>query len=208
MSRPAWFPDWSGRTAVVLASGPSARDAPIELAQGRAAVIATNESWRLAPWADALYACDGEWWATGAGDGFRGLKVSRSEWPGVKKISLIGSEGSWSNAVEFDRLGYIGAGAGSGFQAMNLAIQFGARRIALVGFDARVDLGVHWHGCHGNGLKNPFSHTAALWVRFMDEAAPDIARRRIEVVNCSPVSAISAFPFVDLADALEIADAA
>lgn len=204
MTRPAWFPDWSGERAVIIASGPSAKDAPLWLTKGRVRVIAINNSWRLAPWADALYACDREWWETGAGDGFKGLKISPAEWPGVHRVGLAGYEGAWSNDMQFDEPGVIGAGAGSGFQALNLAVQFGCRRIALVGFDARVDRGLHWHGAHEGGLKNPMLCTAALWARYLDAAAPALKARGVDVVNCSPVSAVTAYRKASLSDAMAL----
>ncbi len=202
MTRPSWFPDWTGERAVIVASGPSAMDAPLSALKGKARVIATNDSWRLVPWADVLYASDAEWWATGAGDEFAGLKVSRSPWFGVRKVDLAGREGAWSNDLELDQLGVIGAGAGSGFQALNLAAQFGAKRIALVGFDARIDRGLHWHGAHGGGLKNPHEGTARLWADFLDMAAPVLAELGVAVVNCSLVSALSAYPVCALEDFL------
>jgi hypothetical protein len=60
--RPDWFPDWHGETAVIVASGPSAAGVNLECAKGKAKFIAINDSWRLVPWADALYAHDHAWW--------------------------------------------------------------------------------------------------------------------------------------------------
>lgn len=201
--KPSWFPDWSGEQVVIIGSGPSAQEQPIHLIKGRARVIAINNSWRLAPWADALYACDQAWWQTGAGDEFDGLKISRSEHPGVQKVELARDDsGAWLNEMVFHRPGIIGAGAGSGFQALNLAVQFGARRIALVGLDCRVDQGLHWHGAHGGQLSNPTCVTAALWTKYLDDAAPALEARGVEVVNCSPVSALTAYRHAELADVL------
>ena len=40
----------------------------------------------------------------------------------------------------------IGGGGNSGFQALNLALQWGARKIILVGFDLTDENGLHWYG--------------------------------------------------------------
>lgn len=97
----------------------------------------------------------------------------------------------------------IGWGGNSGFQAVNLAAHFGTKRIILVGFDMRVDLGVHWHGDHRAGLNNPTPSSVERWRWILDRAAPDLAERGIEVVNASPVSALTAYPKIDLRQALE-----
>jgi hypothetical protein len=62
----------------------------------------------------------------------------------------------------------------------------------LVGFDARVDNGVHWHGKHKR-TGNPTRWTAAAWVANLDAAASALSARGIRVVNCSPVSALTAY---------------
>lgn len=104
--------------------------------------------------------------------------------------------------VLLDRPGHIGDGGNSGFQAINLAAQFGARRIVLVGFDMRLDQGVHWHGRHPPGLNNPRLTHLPDWRVRIDRAAHVLAARGIEAVNASPVSALTAFPFVPLEQAL------
>lgn len=93
-------------------------------------------------------------------------------------------------------------GGNSGFQALNLGVQFGARRIVLVGFDMRLDRGTHWHGKHPVGLGNPTEYMMPNWRKAMDRSAPRLAQLGIKVVNASPVSLLSAFEFVDFRDAL------
>lgn len=198
MSRPDWFPDWSGQDCVIVASGPSALAQPIFLARGRCRAISVNHSWRLAPWADVLYASDEAWWEAGFGAAFVGLKVSRSEVAGVNKVGLAATHDGWENRMILDRPGTIGAGGSSGFQALNLAVQFGARRIALVGFDARVDNGTHWHGDHSAGLTNPGAGTAAMWVAHLDRVAATLRAAGVEVTNCSPDSALEGYRKVGL----------
>lgn len=196
---PEWFPDWTGRPCIIIASGPSAVLEPIP--QG-VRTIAVNNSWQLAPWADVLYASDAEWWQNGSWEEFGGLKVSRSGYPGVRKVSLRKAGHGWCNDLIMEP-GVIGAGGSSAFQALNLALQFGSRKLAMVGCDCRLDLGVHWHGSHVNGLKDPYPSTAAIWRRLFDAAAPQFAALGAEVVNCSPVSALTAYPKTGLAETLE-----
>lgn len=98
--------------------------------------------------------------------------------------------------------GVIGWGGNGGFQAINLAVQFGVRKIILVGFDMRVDKGVHWHGKHGYGMNNPTTGNVARWRVVADKAAPALAALGVEVVNVSPVSALTAYPKMTLEEAL------
>lgn len=102
-----------------------------------------------------------------------------------------------------EQLGVVGDGGNSGFQAINLAAQFGAARIVLVGFDMRLDRGVHWHGKHPPGLNNPHDIHLTRWRRAIDGAAPNLAALGIQVWNASPVSALTAFPIVSIEDALQ-----
>ncbi|MEI9964383.1 MAG: hypothetical protein WDM92_06425 [Caulobacteraceae bacterium] len=130
--------------------------------------------------------------------------MSRSAHSGVRQVSLRKDGAGWCDRILHDEPGVIGAGGCSGFQALNLAVQFGARRIALVGFDARVDRGSHWHGDHGGGLHNPSEATAASWRRHLDAAAPALAALGVAVINASPLSLLQAFPRAPLEDALNM----
>lgn len=99
--------------------------------------------------------------------------------------------------------GAIGAGGNSGFQALNLAVQFGAMRILLVGFDMHMAAGVHWHGDHGKGLNNPRDHNFMKWRRTFDKAARTIRDIGVDVVNASLDSALTAFPKMTVEQAME-----
>lgn len=203
--KPAWFPNWAGETCVIVASGPSAATVPLEAAKGKARFFAINTSWRLCPWADVLYACDFAWWDHAEGcPQFRGLKLTASpraaeKYPDVRLVNTRKSD---------DRLfltprGTIGWGSNSGFQGFNCVVQFGCRTIILVGFDMTVDGGLHWHGPHPAGLKNPNGRNIHRWRRAMDNAAPVVRLLGIKVINCSPVSKLTAYPKMTLEQALE-----
>jgi hypothetical protein len=104
--------------------------------------------------------------------------------------------------METDRAGFVGYGGNSGFHAVNLALQFGAARIVLVGFDYRVDRGVHWHGRHGGRLNNPTELITRRWRARLDATAPTFTRLGIEVINASEHSTLTAFPKRPLLEAI------
>lgn len=189
-------PDWSGQTAVIVASGPSAKDAPLRRLRDTARFIAVNESWRLCPWADALYACDGAWWRRNDGvPEFAGLKLTY-EIAAARQFSLMRVAIDRANHAILTGGDVVGDGGNSGFQALNLAINWGAKRVLIVGFDMSLTNGEHWHGRHGQGLNNPRDATVRKWLS-ADWTAP----ADVEVVNCNPRSALTAYPKMSFEDA-------
>jgi hypothetical protein len=164
----------------------------------RTRFIAINESWRLCPWADVLYACDGAWWraARGAPE-FSGLKITdearAAEEFGLAKIKVCRG----CDVILTGRMGLLGDAGNSGFQALNLAVQWGACRILLVGFDMSLERGEHWHGRHGGSLNNPRQNNIQRWLSAR-WAVPD----GVEVINCNPSSALEAFPRMNFEQAI------
>lgn len=204
--RPKWFPDWSHRIAIVVASGPSASGVPLEAGRGRAKFIAVNDSWKICPWADILYAGDYKWWEMNEGcPEFRNIKVSidrraceTQEW-GITRLRGYRAD----NRISFD-LGIVG-GSNSGLNALNLAAQLSPARILMVGFDMTIQAGVHWHGPHSDELKNPTEGLTEKWRRAVDGAAEPLAKRGIEVINCSPISTLRRYRKMNFIEALCLA---
>ena len=104
--------------------------------------------------------------------------------------------------LELEPPGTVGWGGNSGFHALNLAVQLGAAKIILVGYDMRLDHGVHWHGPH-KGLNNPHPTNVERWRRVVDAAAEVIAALGIKAINASPISALENYPKMTLEAALE-----
>jgi hypothetical protein len=208
--------EWLGADVVIMASGPSITAAQCEQVMhwretafrdyqpGAAGplrrTIVVNTTFRLAPWADVLYACDAPWWRIYHAEVlevFKGELWTQDE-RATKELGI--------NRIESRNLpgigkhgGVIHQGGNGGHQAINLAFQAGARRIILLGFDFQ---GTHWHGKHPAGLPNPPDHIFKHWLASMDETAHDLRAAGIEVLNCSPSTAIQCFKRANLGDAL------
>jgi len=203
--RPKWFPDWAGQTVVVVASGPSAGTVNLELGRGRARFIAVNDSWKLCPWADILFAGDYKWWERNEGcPEFEGLRVSidrraceLTDWD-ICRLRGFRSD----QRISFDA-GVVG-GSNSGLNALNLAVQLEPARILLVGFDMRLDAGIHWHGLHPVEMKNPTENLVGKWRKAMDSAVALIAAKGIQVFNCSEISNLKRYPKMEFPEALEV----
>src|SRR5262245_50094745 len=157
--RPTWFPNWSGECCAIIAAGPSVKKEHVSILENRIHAIAINESHKLAPWADMLYGCDDKWWDVRLGvKEFKGIKVAfKANFADVQKITIRkNGKKDYVNEILMDHMGEVGSGGNSGFQAVNLAAQFGATAIALIGFDYCVNgRDHHWHGPHPPPLFNP-----------------------------------------------------
>lgn len=188
--------DWSGQTAYVVASGQSAADIVPHIPPA-APIIAVNRSFELVPHARALYAADvGFWQFYPAARDFAGTKICPSG--AVKRVcpsvKVVRIHRDTNGSMVREPPGVIGSGGNSAFQAINLAVQWGATRICLVGVDY---CGNHWHPDHPAGLRNPNASQFRMWAKVLDAQAPLLASWGIEVLNLSPVSALKAYPYAD-----------
>jgi hypothetical protein len=200
----AW-PDWSGETAVIVATGPSAK-LDLTIAQDKARVFVIKSAWKLAPWADALYGLDTGWWIANLGaPQFKGLKFSPSPTVcrafGLRQIKLKSRAEILIRETGTVGCGLKTGGGHSGFQAINLAVQFGATRILLVGFDMTLANGPHWSSDYA-GVAKPDEARVRSWREAMDACAPQFEELGVEVINCSPLSALTAYRKMLLHEAL------
>lgn len=195
---------WSGR-CIVAASGPSLTEDVAALCRGER-VIAVNDAYRLLPFAQVTYACDKAWWSIHRLNVLAGEKwTSHGLSPKNDKRDVADQWGLRVIAGE-DRPGFsrdptrIHYGSNSGFQAVNLAILFGADPIVLVGFDMRrVDGKAHFFGEH----KAPLSGSAQFgpWCAKFGKAA-EMLGAAPRIVNCTPGSALTCFPMMPVAEVL------
>lgn len=192
--REAERPDWSGRTVVCLASGPSLT--PEDVATVRATgwpVVVTNTTFRLAPWADALFAFDASWWRQHDQEvarAFRGRKFTASQ-----NARHFGAE-SLYGSTWFQHAGNSGA------SAIALAVAARAARVILLGFDCCPGPAgeKHWHGDHPQGMSNCSS--MSKWPGQFDLIAKRARKARVPVLNCSRRTALRCFDLMTLEDAL------
>jgi len=188
-----------------LGGGPSLTQADVDRLRGRVRVIAINDAWRLAPWADVLYGCDWRWWVKHGGvPGFAGIKVSLSnsrghldEYPEIRLLENTGVD-----RLE-PRPNGLRTGHNGGFQAINLAVHFGARRILLLGYDMKAGDGgrTHWFGDHADWPTRPTIYATAMLPHFAGLAAA-LRDAGVEAINCTPDSALTVFPIQDVETAL------
>jgi len=168
-------------------------------------VLAVQDTYRAMPWADVMYGCDVKWWRqhTPCPD-FKGEKWSSHD---------NGSNDKRQHAEEFGFQcirGMAGStfstdpevicyGDCSGFQAINLAILFGATYIVLVGYDMTYRGKGHFFGDHPDGLFQNRNYENFL--HNFDKAAKKLPEG-VTIINATPRSALTAFPVKPLEDAI------
>ena len=196
MSNP--LPDWTGQTAVVIASGPSLTAQDVAYASDRARCVCVNDNWIKVRQPEVVYASDLEWWRYYA-DAMRHL---RQLWPDVALVT-----GCPTATSEFDLTlirGHQGAGIdsrpghlkwnnNSGMAAINVAYHCGARRILLLGLDC--ELGPqgqkHWFGDHPGRLNK--NSPLKGFAKQAHQIQKDADKLGVEIINCSRRTAITAF---------------
>lgn len=189
-------------TVVCIASGPSLTAADVERvrcwrAEAEAgpsterAVIVTNTTFRIAPWADVLYGFDIAWWKHHVEEVdrvFSGERCSQAKLPSRYRVTHL------------DKVPHFG---NSGSAAMYLAAHRGAKRIVMLGYDCQHTGGkAHWHGNHPGKLGN--AGTVKSWPAKFAMLADALEKRGVEVVNASRVTALECFQRADLETALGV----
>lgn len=197
-------PLWSGPTAL-LGGGPSLTQAQVDACRGRARVIAINNAYLLAPWADLLYACDARWWGWHKDrpelDAFAGLKVGLHDpdKPAPPGVLVLRRGPNLGLAEQRDTLAL---GANGGHQALNLAVHLGGDPIILLGFDMRAVAGrTNWHTDHPE--KTPPRRYDQQMIPAMASLVEPLTRRGVRVINATEGSALRCFPMMSLERTLD-----
>lgn len=150
----------------------------------------------IVPDADLVYHTDHRWWSHHKGlPGFSGVRVG---YEGPGPAGIIWVQGAGTTGYDH-RLGWVCHGMSSGYVAVHLAAQLGARRIVLIGFDMRPVGGKeHYFGEHPREIRKtmPFDR----WVPNFGQLERILTAMDVQVLNATPDSALTCFPFVALDD--------
>lgn len=193
---------------VVLGGGSSLTPAQVEACRGRAKVVAVKETVRLAPWADWMYFCDDYWFRENRDDvmNFKGQVATlateanerqRGEFPaGIRLFRHDGLTGL-CEAPDGLRVGH-----NSGYQAINLAFHLGAKFILLLGLDMKNSAGGAQHWFKRKRPAPDIRQYQEIMLPLFETLVEPLARHGVEVVNCSPDSAITCFRRLPIEEAL------
>lgn len=204
--REFWSPTpiWRGETVFILGGGPSLTQDAIDSVRGRGRAIAVNSSASKARWADMLLFTDNSW--------FEPRQAFVASWSGMAvtlsrhaKVALPDKLLRLREMVRRDfppdGADHIRHGRSSGQRALSLAVSLRAALVVLLGFDMRVGPGgrEHHHDEYAGETRDlgiyesQFRPAFAGWHRTALMAGT-------RVVNASAGSALTEFPFIDLAD--------
>jgi hypothetical protein len=156
----------------------------------------------LAPWADILFAADAKWWRCyhKRALAFEGRKVTVKPtlpWPEIYCLKQ-----SIDHATFDPRPTHLVSGGNSGYMAIHLAVHLGVTRILLLGFDMKEGRNQrrHWFGNHPAKLNSRGNFRG--WLRALEKFAKVLNHMHVEVLNCTPDSAVKCFRSVPLEVAL------
>jgi len=194
---------WAGKPCFILACGPGLniiRDLPSLTSFGR--VIAINDAYRLCPTADALYFHDDTWWES------NGWHVEQ-QFLGRYIITcndvteyVYRLRNSGATGLETDP-GALRHGSNSGYQAINLAVLFGAKKIVLIGYDLQTREGrVHWRSrSRDNASVSDRTMKGVMLPKFKTLKTP-LEKAGVEVINATPESALAVWRYQSLPELL------
>lgn len=200
-----WWPDWRGECTAIVASGPSIKNTDLSALRDRIHVIAIKVAIDLCPWADVCYGCDAPWWIDRKGlPKYSGIKIhhgqAASQFQNMHRCEIDIS----SDHILVEQPMKIGNGGNSGFQALNLAVQFGATDIILIGMDCHERGGTHWYGRNKwPNANNPMGTNYARWIKGFETAKRDLSTLGIDVINASVESELRCFPKMPLPEILQ-----
>lgn len=162
---------WEGKTVVCIASGPSLTPNDCNLVkQSGLPTIAVNTSIKMADFAEVLYAGDLSWWDNNLwAEQLTVQKWTCSERAARKyNINYHEAHGPYN----------------SGLRAVQFAIDNGAYRVIMLGFDCSIKNGSHWHGDHESG-KNPTNSSTRQWARQFFRVTGQAKLAGTILINCS-----------------------
>lgn len=207
---------WHNETVFLLGGGPSLLAEDLTLIHDRR-VLACNDAFKLGCWVDAVIFGDGRWYRRFKDEvnQFEGLKIAmhgdalgEQGWHVVRRIG----SGIWTVP------GTCGWNLNIGLGAVNLAINLGAARIVLLGYDMKFkkteptgkgfDESLRWevHGKTSNWHHNPWKQRNGrhkVYIKQFDKMKGQIDKTGVEVINATPDSALRTFPYRPLRECLD-----
>jgi hypothetical protein len=201
------LPDLSDSTVFLLGGGPSLLDSLPELEKHlehkeirKWKIFSINESIYVAPYSDLLFFRDTSW--------YLGNKSVVDAWTGVvvtstaskfydPKVNVVKMKHCDNFLIGGDTIKY---GRSAGHIALSLAIDLGAKKCMLLGYDCRIVNGrTHFHDKPSNAIAITYKeYFLPSWIGWGDAALA----AGVEVVNCTPDSAILSFPRRPLSEVL------
>lgn len=214
---------WPDNTVVIIGGGPSLKQMDLTRLRRRhrapgVRVIGCNDAYALGEdTVDLCYFGDDTWYWIHNRDWVE-VKGHRDEsHPGLLqfgglKVTCSNRNLGDATVMQLERRPFglykaplIGWYLNTGVSAINLAIMLGAKRIVLLGFDMKLSSSQqpNWH--ENLNYPKPVANTYDGFLRCAKRMAADLDRHKsVEVINCSPDSALEVFPKARFEDIVSI----
>lgn len=199
---------------VVIASGPSLTKEDVDYCRGKAVVMVVNDNYRIAPWADFMFAADFDWWlSTPHGESDPNHALSAKLFNGERHTCDIEASKRYGlRHVEHkpEPEPWCVWGSNSGIEALQLAqMAVPNSRYLLLGFDMGASGNTHWFGAHPK-LERIHPITKRPYVANLERTASadfpawckEFEAIQGDVINCSRTTALTCFPRAAIQDAL------
>lgn len=208
-AKPKW-PEWPNSTVVCIASGPSLTLEQVErVKEWRCGadryVIAINDiglTSRLplaVPDCDLWYAADDTFWQFYSEQALKASTLRVCAAKHASELWHLSLDTTWREIFAWEP-GKAASGGHSGFQALQIAINAGASKVILLGYDCKAQgKQTNAFGRKPNQIHrdSPYQ-TWPEWYLKLKQVLP----RPINIVNCSLGSAITAFGYTPIEEAL------
>lgn len=194
-------PIWKSETVFIIGGGPSLKDFNFNSLLGKN-IIVINKAFYNCPFAQILYWTDSRFytWYKKDIDEFEGEKITiRSHTTYTDDIKILRKGKTYGLETAKDMLAH---GNNSGYAAINLAVHLGVKRIILLGYDmGNNGRSSHYHDGYpvkatgDNIYKDQF-------IPGFNNLENELKLLKIEVLNASMYSKLTAFPKITLEKAL------
>jgi hypothetical protein len=174
--------------------------------------IGVNSSFCLGDWVDICLFGDARWFNLeyGALRGFSGLVVGISPFQDHGEIGqTVGvtvrlMRRSRKGKGLTTRPGELCWNHSSGGAAVNLAVQLGAKKVILIGYDMRAIEGEHnFHDKYPWNKDRPYRDPYRIHGKPWKMIAVRANKMEVEIINATPGSTIDAFPIMTLEEACQ-----
>jgi hypothetical protein len=208
------------KTAVILATGPSLTEDVVSAVrqgqkQGKWSVYGMNHTWKIFPTLNHFHACNKEYYDCEWGNGLDKLPCTKTtiDIATANKYGIKYINGKWADGFSSDPE-YVHYGHSSGFQLPQIAYNNGFKRLLLCGYDMR--FASDYNGKNeriGSAPRHFFGeyHQKELkhWpsVKIKDGVFIELIQQfenvkiintDVNIINCSPGSAMTCFPFENI----------
>jgi len=194
---------WTGEVAAIFGGGPSLNQLDVDMVKWSGIRrIAVNNAYWFDLEADLLCWGDIRWWLDNKSDVKRhiGMKVTwihSPEEPGIKFYELAKQK---EPAPSISRHAGLIQGSNTGHGAINLAYLLGVKKILLLGFEMKIGSKNNFHTRHTRHANA--ERYANVFIPEMARSAGELRSLGVEVINCTPDSALTCFPMRTLEEAL------